>query len=184
MVLISKADLLGPLDRQRMMDYVRQHLLSEANLDLPVHLVSVIGADAQFCEEWFESELKPMLESHREAASASLKRKIGLLREAVMDALRVRLDAACSPTGRARHSVRAGEDLRDGGAQRTDAPYQEIDSCLTQAAAYHHTCIWSYDGARHPGLPGMFLRCNPVRSALPAPAIYSNQISYAVILLR
>ena len=135
MVLISKADLLGPLDRQRMMDYVRQHLLSEANLDLPVHLVSVIGADAQFCEEWFESELKPMLESHREAASASLKRKIGLLREAVMDALRVRLDAACSPTGRARHSVRAGEDLRDGGAQRTDAPYQEIDSCLTQAAA-------------------------------------------------
>jgi GTPase Era involved in 16S rRNA processing len=134
MVLISKADLLGPPDRQRMADYVRQHLFSEVKFNLPVHLVSVVGADAQLCEEWFESELKPMLESHREAASASLKRKIGLLREAVMDALRVRLDAARSPTGRARHSVRAGEDLRDGGAQRTDAPYQEIDSCLKQAA--------------------------------------------------
>jgi hypothetical protein len=134
MVLISKADLLAPPDRQRMVDYVRHHLLSEANLDLPVHLVSVIGPDAQFCEQWFENELKPMLESHREATAASLKRKIGLLREAVMDALRVRLDAACSPTGRARHFVRAGEDLRDGGAQRTDAPYQEIDSCLKQAA--------------------------------------------------
>jgi hypothetical protein len=118
MVLISKADLRGPPDRQRMMDYVRQHLLSEANLDLPVHLVSVVGADAQFCEERFESELKPLLESHREATAASLKRKIGLLREAVMDALRVRLDAACGPktipkTGDLTH---AAEALRGASA--------------------------------------------------------------------
>ncbi len=97
MVLISKADLLALQDRQRMVDYVRQHLLSEVNFDLPVHLVSVIGADAHLCEHWFLSELKLLLESHREAASASLKRKIGLLREAVMEALRVRLDAAREP---------------------------------------------------------------------------------------
>ena len=135
MVLISKADLLAPPDRQRMVDYVRQHLFSEVNFDLPVHLVSVVGADTQLCEQWFESELKPMLESHREAASASLKRKIGLLREAVMDALRVRLDAARGQKGRARHSVRAGEHAQESGAQRTDAPYQEIDDFRQAAEA-------------------------------------------------
>ena len=118
MVLISKADLLAPPDRQRMMDYVHQHLLSEANLDLPVHLASVIGPDAQLCEEWFENELKPMLESHREATAASLKRKIGLLRETVMDALRVRLDAAHGPktTAKAGDLKQAAEALRGASA--------------------------------------------------------------------
>ncbi len=118
MVLISKSDLLSPPDRQRMVDYVRQHLRSKANLDLPVHLVSVIGPDAQLCEQWFENELKPMLESHREATAASLKRKIGLLREAVMDALRVRLDAArgAKTTPKAGDFKQAAEALRGASA--------------------------------------------------------------------
>ena len=118
MVLISKADLLGPPDRQRMMDYVHQHLLSEVNLDLPVHLASVIGPDAQLCEEWFENELKPMLESHREATAASLKRKIGLLRETVADALGARLDAARGPkpTPKVGDLKQAAEALRGASA--------------------------------------------------------------------
>jgi len=118
MVLISKADLLGPPDRQRMMDYVHQHLLSEVNLDLPVHLVSVIGPDAQLCEQWFENELRPMLESHREATTASLKRKIGLLREVVADALRIRLNAACEPktTLKTGDVTQAAEALRGASA--------------------------------------------------------------------
>ena len=118
MVLISKADLLAPPDRRRMVDYVRQHLSSEVNFNLPVHLVSVVGADAQYCEQWFENELKPMLESHREATGASLKRKIGLLREAVMDALRVRLDAARGPkiTLTAGDLKQAAEALRGASA--------------------------------------------------------------------
>ena len=118
MVLISKADLLAPPDRRRMVDYVHQHLPSEVNFNLPVHLVSVVGADAQYCEQWFENELKPMLESHREATGASLKRKIGLLREAVMDALRVRLDAARGPkiTLTAGDLKQAAEALRGASA--------------------------------------------------------------------
>ena len=118
MVLISKADLLGPPDRQRMMDYVHQHLLSEVNLDLPVHLASVIGPDAQLCEQWFENELRPMLESHREATTASLKRKIGLLRETVADALRIRLDAARGPksTPKVGDLKQAAEALRSASA--------------------------------------------------------------------
>ena len=94
MVLVSKADLLALPDRERMIAYIRQHLLSELNLDLPVHLVSVVGADTRLCDEWFEQELKPLLESHRENAAASLKRKIGGLREAVERILENRLEAA------------------------------------------------------------------------------------------
>lgn len=58
-----------------------QHLLTEVNLDLPVHLGSVVGEHAQLCEQWSENELKPLLESHREATAASLKRKAGFMPE-------------------------------------------------------------------------------------------------------
>jgi GTP-binding protein EngB required for normal cell division len=97
MVLVSKADLLAPADRERTVGYIRQHLLSEVNLDLPVHLVSVIGADARLCDEWLAQELKPLLESHREAAAAALKRKIGGLREAVERTLQARIETVRNP---------------------------------------------------------------------------------------
>jgi GTP-binding protein EngB required for normal cell division len=92
MVLVSKADLLTPADRERTVEYIRQHLLSEVNLDLPVHLVSIVGADASLCDEWLAHELKPLLESHQEAAAAALKRKIGGLREAVERTLQARIE--------------------------------------------------------------------------------------------
>ncbi len=114
MVLVSKADLLTPPDCERTVGYVRQHLLSEVNLNLPVSLVSVMGDQAQLCERWFENELRPLLESHREATAISLKRKIGLLRETVADALRVRLDAAGGSRSLqpAEGLSRAAEELR------------------------------------------------------------------------
>ncbi len=56
-----------------------------------MHLVSVMDAEARLCEEWFERELKPLLEHHREQATASLKRKVGGLREAVLNTLKARL---------------------------------------------------------------------------------------------
>ncbi|HUB87714.1 MAG TPA: hypothetical protein VMB22_07455, partial [Verrucomicrobiae bacterium] len=94
MVLVSKADLLASPDRERTITYIRQHLLSELNLDLPVHPVSVVAAETRLCDEWFEQELRPLLESHRENAAASLKRKVGGLREAVERILETRLEGA------------------------------------------------------------------------------------------
>ncbi|MGA9778310.1 MAG: dynamin family protein [Limisphaerales bacterium] len=91
-VLISKADLIAPPDRERMIAYVRRHLLSELNLNLSVHPVSVVAAEMQLCDEWFEHELKPLLELHRENAVTSLKRKIGGLRETVERMLETRLE--------------------------------------------------------------------------------------------
>ena len=76
MVLLSKADLLTPGDRVRMMDYVREQFRRELGLDLPVHPVSTVGADESLLTAWFDKELTPLLDRHRRLAEASLKRKI------------------------------------------------------------------------------------------------------------
>jgi GTP-binding protein EngB required for normal cell division len=153
MVLVSKADLLTPPDRERTVSYVRQHLLSEVNFDLPVHLVSVIGKHAQLCNQWFESDLKPLLESHREATATSLKRKIGLLREAASDALRIRLEATREPkTAQVSDGLkRASEGLRGANAVLESAEREsrniafnlrELAPMVLQSAANNVAGVW------------------------------------------
>jgi len=93
MVLLSKADLLTPVEREHAAEYVRRQLQEQARLDLPVHLVSVRGVDVALCEHWFADELQPVLARHKELAAVALKRKIGGLREAVAGALQRRLQA-------------------------------------------------------------------------------------------
>ena len=80
MVLISKADLFSVADREHMIGYVKTNLHNQLQVDVPVHAVSVFGADAALCDRWFESELRPFLTQHHEFAIASRKRKIGALR--------------------------------------------------------------------------------------------------------
>jgi GTP-binding protein EngB required for normal cell division len=94
MLLISKADLFSVADRERMIEYVKTNLRNQLQVEAPVHAVSVFGADAALCDQWFESELRPFLAQHHELAIASQKRKIGALREAVTGALERRLQAA------------------------------------------------------------------------------------------
>ncbi|HEY1791209.1 MAG TPA: dynamin family protein [Verrucomicrobiae bacterium] len=108
MVLVSKADLLDEPDRQKMKEYVREHIVAELGFELPVYLVSVVGGDAQTSDEWFESSLFPIFDTHRERAAATFRRKVGLLKEAVADGLRARLKMT---NGEMAHS-RPG-DLKD-----------------------------------------------------------------------
>jgi GTP-binding protein EngB required for normal cell division len=91
MVLGSKADLLRPTERQQTLAYAQQQIEAQLGFEVPVRLVSVMDAEARLCDEWFERELKPLLESHREQAAASLKRKAGGLREALLNTLKARL---------------------------------------------------------------------------------------------
>jgi GTP-binding protein EngB required for normal cell division len=91
MVLVSKADLLSFAERQQMAGYVARQLATQLNLELPVHLVSVVGADAALCDQWLETELMALVEKHREEAAVALKRKAGGLREAVIMVLDSRL---------------------------------------------------------------------------------------------
>ena len=91
MVLVSKADLLQPEERKRFLEYVQQQFAAQLGMTMPLHMVSVVGADANLCDTWFEQSLQPLLESHRAQAAVALKRKIGLLREAVIQSLEARL---------------------------------------------------------------------------------------------
>ncbi len=94
MILISKADLFSPVDREQMIAYVKTNLRDQLRVESPVHAVSVFGADAALCDHWFESELRPFLAQHHELAITSQKRKIGALREVVIGALERRLHVA------------------------------------------------------------------------------------------
>jgi GTP-binding protein EngB required for normal cell division len=115
-VLISKADLFSIADRQRMIAYTTTNLRDQLGIELPVHAVSVLGADAALCDRWFEEELRPLLARHQELAAESHKRKIGALREAVVGALERRLEME-GLTDRGRDAIlpnEAVEAFREG----------------------------------------------------------------------
>jgi GTP-binding protein EngB required for normal cell division len=83
-LLLSKADLLVPSDRQRMAGYIREQIRRELGLDLAVHPVSIVGTDESLLTGWFEQELIPLLEQHQTLVETSVKRKIAHLRESVV----------------------------------------------------------------------------------------------------
>ncbi len=91
MVLVSKADLLKPEERKHFAEYIQQQFAAQLGMTVPLYMVSVVGADAALCDAWFEQALQPLLEGHRAQAAAALKRKIGLLRDAVIQSLEARL---------------------------------------------------------------------------------------------
>jgi GTP-binding protein EngB required for normal cell division len=90
-VLLSKADLLGPEDRERVVRYVKVHIASECKLDLLVHPVSVVPSCREMLNEWFETEIIPLYARSQDLRPASLRRKIGALRDSVAAALEARL---------------------------------------------------------------------------------------------
>jgi GTP-binding protein EngB required for normal cell division len=99
MVLLSKADVLAVEDRQRMAGYVAEQLAAHLGREVPVHLVSVRGADAAMADRWIAEALMPALGEHRRLAAAAFHRKAGALKEAVVSAIRRRLDRPQAATG-------------------------------------------------------------------------------------
>jgi len=91
MVLLSKADLLSPADRDKVSAYIRREIQASMGLLVDVHPVSIVGQDQNLLTTWFEEELAPVFERHRELARQSVRRKAGALREAVIRALRAKL---------------------------------------------------------------------------------------------
>jgi GTP-binding protein EngB required for normal cell division len=107
-VLLSKADLLAPEDRDRVRQYAKDHIHSELGLTLPVHPVSIKIGYTELLEAWLEREIIPLYDRHAELARQSLSRKIGALRLGVEAALRTRIKRS----GRAGHAdISALRDL-------------------------------------------------------------------------
>ncbi len=106
-LLLSKADLLTAPDRARMAGYIHERLGRELGLDLPVHLVSTVGADAALLVRWFDDEIEPLLQSQRELTHASLRRKVAYLRESIVAVLQTLLSRQGDGPG----DGRAGGDV-------------------------------------------------------------------------
>jgi GTP-binding protein EngB required for normal cell division len=153
MVLVSKSDLVKPPDRQRFIDYVQQQFTTQFGTAPPVYPVSVIGGDAAMCDAWFEQALQPLLLAHRQQTAVSLKRKVGLLREAVSKTLEARLAgpsagaAAASDhaIAEAMAALRAGDGHCDATQHAVDALADELPwlaEAMIEAAATEVVALW------------------------------------------
>jgi len=90
-VLLSKADLLAPPDRERARQYVMEHIRTDLGLELQVNPVSIRPGFTDLLDSWLEREILPLYGHHAELARASLNRKIGALRLGVEAALTAQL---------------------------------------------------------------------------------------------
>lgn len=87
LVLLSKADLLAEGDLHQVIRYIQEHLKHDLNLDVTVHPVSALDRYSILLDQFFERELFPRFEQARTLRAASVARKIGSLREAVVAAI-------------------------------------------------------------------------------------------------
>jgi GTP-binding protein EngB required for normal cell division len=123
-VLLSKADLIGPEDRTRIVQYVKDHIFSECKLDLPVHPVSVLPSGQEMLNEWFDSQILPLYARSQELRAASLQRKIGVLHDSVIASLRARLRQGANSSTKSKERAEAAEDL----LRRTTGKIEETRS--------------------------------------------------------
>ena len=93
-LLLSKSDLLNSGDRGRSLGYISGQVRSQLGLTISIHPVSIQPEQSSLLEAWLTEVLLPLYERHQQLAQESLTRKIGSLREAVVTALRLRLDRA------------------------------------------------------------------------------------------
>jgi GTP-binding protein EngB required for normal cell division len=90
-VLLSKADLLNAGDRARVVEYIREHIKKDINLDLRVHPVSIINEHKELIDQWFDDDIAPLYSQRQELKIRSIRRKLGALRQSIETGLRVRL---------------------------------------------------------------------------------------------
>jgi len=91
-VLLSKADLLTQQDLESALAYTAEQIRGHLGLALNIQPVSIVGDCAALSDAWFEEQIKPLYERHRQLVGESVRRKIAALRDSVEAALRSKLD--------------------------------------------------------------------------------------------
>jgi len=145
-VLLSKSDILDRTDCIKTIEYVKQHIVSETGLDLPVHPVSVRPSHRDLLDRWFEGEILPLYSRSQELRAASLQRKIGALKESVIFTLRSRLrrvsphtphaqEATGSVEARLRRATGLILEARTACERRADAIGNNLTEIYSAAAA-------------------------------------------------
>lgn len=145
-VLLSKADLLSPEDREKIIEYVRQHICSECNLELHVHPVSVLPSHKNLLTRWFDEQIIPLYGHAQELRVSSIQRKIGALRESVISGLEMQLERSKRPTSdtgdqvraaeaRLRHAMGLVEESRSGWEKQTERLPKDLSEAFYAMAA-------------------------------------------------
>jgi len=152
-MLLTKADILGAEERTAAARYIEDQLRSNLGFEVPVHVVSVKGSDAALCDRWFDTSLVPRLHEHKRLAELSLRRKVGLLRDATVAVLRRRLDKR-SETGKdlAREWSAAEPKLNEAlakleTAMRDRAVWPGLADRILDDAAHEIADTWRTNGA-------------------------------------
>ena len=60
-VLLSKADLLTAQERSRVIEYVKDHIRKELNVDLAIHAVSFVRENKELLTRWFADDISPFI---------------------------------------------------------------------------------------------------------------------------
>jgi GTP-binding protein EngB required for normal cell division len=87
LVLLSKADLLAEGDLHQAISYIKEHIKGALGLDVTVHPVSAREHYSILLDQFFERELLPQFQAARALREASVARKIGAFREALIAAM-------------------------------------------------------------------------------------------------
>jgi len=90
-VLLSKADLLTAQEQSRVIEYVKDHIRKELNVDLAIHAVSVVRESKELLTRWFADDIAPLYSQRQDLKIRSIRRKLGGLRQSVEIVLRGRL---------------------------------------------------------------------------------------------
>ena len=133
-VLMSKADLLVPEDRERSLKYISAQFNSQLGLEISVQPISIKDGHAMLLDEWFHGEIEPLYAKYRELAQDSIRRKIGALRESVEAALRVQLELS------EKGAKQDGQRLQSAETQLRQAAgkFEEVNSfCLNASDTIH-----------------------------------------------
>jgi len=174
-----------------MLTYVSEQFRTRLGVPVQAHAISVVPPASTLVEAWFDQELAPLLERHRERAAEILRRKIAVLRESVMAVLRARLAAMRPDDTRAsqamvpqRHSS-THEDIAQAHADFESSRSQllalrqrlaEFGAAMVEAAADELTQCW-LEGVEAPELVRERLRAAIGRCAEEAGQVVARMLS-------
>jgi GTP-binding protein EngB required for normal cell division len=174
-ILLSKADLLDRPDCEKTIGYIRQHIVSETGLNLPVHPVSVHPSHRKMLDRWFEEEILPVMSHAQDLRAASLQRKIGALRESLVYSLQNQIRRSRhAPAGNAETARAVEIRLR----RVTGLIVETLKSCREKADAMNgkvfETWIATASGATNDG-PGGADRKIPAEDAIRTAVLQTVQ---------
>jgi GTP-binding protein EngB required for normal cell division len=134
-VLLSKADLLTVEDRAQLIEYVKDHIRAELNLETQVHAVSAMPVGRDLLTQWFENDIAPLYSQQQELKLRSIRRKVGTLQQSVEAALRARLRSKGHEPAKQLRDVEAGLRQASGKLQETHTTARKITDEIRNLAS-------------------------------------------------